>query len=719
MDRIAKLIPFEIGMTLDKALEQDEDFCNAYQNDEEVRALVDLARKLEGLSRSVGKHAGGVVIAPSQLTDFSPLYCEEGSTALVTQFDKDDVEAAGLVKFDFLGLRTLTIIDWALATINRQRAGQGLTELDIATLPLDDSAAYELLKRCETTAVFQLESRGMKDLIRRLQPDCFEDIVALVALFRPGPLESGMVDDFINRKHGRAKVEYPFAELEPILRPTYGVIVYQEQVMQIPQVLAGYTLGGADLLRRAMGKKKPEEMAKQREIFVSGATERGYDQDKAGSLFDLMEKFAGYGFNKSHSAAYALVSYQTAWLKAHYPAAFMAAVLSSDMDKTDKVVVFIEECRSMRLRVVPPSVNRSEYRFTVDERGHIIYGLGAIKGVGEAAISGIIDERQRAGVFRDLYDFCRRIDLGKVNRRVLEAMLRAGALDELAGVAENAAQRRLFRAQLSAQLPEALQAAEQYIRDRDTGQNDLFGISASPETPLVSPRLPEVAAWDDATLLAGEKDTLGLYLTGHPIDRYEEEVRRFAPTRLADVANASPEPGYRRRGNERSVVVAGLVVAVRVKTGQNGKRMAFLTLDDRSGRMEVRVFNEVFERHRQLIAADQVLVVKATASYDEFSESMRLNAESLLDIDSAREEYAQRLVLTLEARRCSPTLIQELRRVLSEHRGRCLVCIDYRRSDARGQLTLSAKWRIKPAEALLERLRQLSGNAQAVRVEYP
>ena len=353
VDRVAKLVPLELGITLADALEKDEDFRKAYDGDEEIRALVDLGQKLEGLARSVGKHAGGVVISPTVLTDFSPLYCEEGSRQFVTQFDKDDVEAAGLVKFDFLGLRTLTIIDWALATLNRQRAGRGEPPIDVMALPLDDTAAYELLKRCETTAVFQLESRGMKDLIRRLQPDCFEDIVALVALFRPGPLESGMVDDFINRKHGRARVEYPFPECEPVLKPTYGVIVYQEQVMQIPQVLAGYTLGGADLLRRAMGKKKPEEMAKQRDIFVSGATANGHDRDRAGALFDLMEKFAGYGFNKSHSAAYALVSYHTAWLKAHYPAAFMAAVLSSDMDKTDKVVVFIEECRRMRLPVVP------------------------------------------------------------------------------------------------------------------------------------------------------------------------------------------------------------------------------------------------------------------------------------------------------------------------------------------------------------------------------
>ncbi|MER2601096.1 MAG: DNA polymerase III subunit alpha, partial [Candidatus Competibacter phosphatis] len=402
VDRIAKLIPFEIGMTLDKAIEQEAELRRLYENDEEVRALIDLARKLEGLARNVGKHAGGVVIAPSTLTDFSPLYCEEGDAGAVTQFDKDDVESAGLVKFDFLGLRTLTIIDWAVRTINHQRAATGELPLDIGTIPLDDALAFDLLKSHQTTAVFQLESSGMKDLIRRLQPDCFEDIVALVALFRPGPLQSGMVDDFIDRKHGRARIEYPHPTLATILQPTYGVILYQEQVMQIAQVLAGYTLGGADLLRRAMGKKKPEEMAKQRETFVKGSVEHRVDSETASYIFDLMEKFAGYGFNKSHSAAYALVSYQTAWLKAHYPAAFMAAVLSSDMDKTDKVVVFIEECRRMGLKLVPPAINASEYHFTVGATGEILYGLGAIKGAGEGAIEALWRERERGGPFRDL-----------------------------------------------------------------------------------------------------------------------------------------------------------------------------------------------------------------------------------------------------------------------------------------------------------------------------
>ena len=420
-DKLSKMIPMDIGITLQKAYDQEEVLRDFLANDGDAQEIWDMSLHLEGVTRNVGKHAGGVVIAPTKLTDFSPLFCDETGKGLVTQYDKNDVESAGLVKFDFLGLRTLTIIDWAVTMVNHSRQKNNEEPIDIALIDLEDKATFEMLKTAETTAVFQLESRGMKDLIKRLQPDDIEDMTALVALFRPGPLQSGMVDDFINRKHGRAQVAYPDAKyqhekLKPILEPTYGVIVYQEQVMQIAQELAGYTLGGADLLRRAMGKKKPEEMAKQREVFESGAKEQGVDPELAIKIFDLVEKFAGYGFNKSHSAAYAVVSYQTAWLKTHYPAEFMAATMSSDMDKTDKVVTFVEECRSMGLNLLPPDVNIGEYQFTVDKDSNIIYGLGAIKGLGEGPVESIIEARQ-AGPFKDLFDFCSRVDPRKVNKR--------------------------------------------------------------------------------------------------------------------------------------------------------------------------------------------------------------------------------------------------------------------------------------------------------------
>ena len=435
-DKLSKLIPFEVGMTLEKAIEQEETLKDFLDQDDEAAEIWGMALQLEGISRNCGKHAGGVVIAPTAITDFSPIYCDESGAGVVTQFDKSDVEDAGLVKFDFLGLRTLTIIDWAVRMINADRSAAGEDRLEIDKIPLDDMPTYELMQRAETTAVFQLESRGMKELIRKLGPDRFEDIVALVALFRPGPLQSGMVDDFINRKKGRAEVSYPHPQyqhdcLKPALEPTYGVILYQEQVMQIAQEMGGYTLGGADLLRRAMGKKNADEMAKQRELFVQGAVEKGFAKELASNIFDLMEKFAGYGFNKSHSAAYALVAYQTAWLKQHYPAQFMAATISSDMDKTDKVVTFIDECRAMGLTLLPPDVNHGQFQFSVDPENRVIYGLGAIKGLGEGPVSNILAARTDGGPFKDLFDFCARVDGRKVNKRAIEAMIRSGAFDEI------------------------------------------------------------------------------------------------------------------------------------------------------------------------------------------------------------------------------------------------------------------------------------------------
>ncbi|MCC7219269.1 MAG: DNA polymerase III subunit alpha, partial [Candidatus Contendobacter sp.] len=706
VDRIAKLIPFELGITLDKAIEQEAELRRLYEQAEDVRTLIDLARKLEGLARNVGKHAGGVVIAPSQLTDYAPLYREQDDSSLITQFDKDDVESAGLVKFDFLGLRTLTIIDWALQTVNQQRQAVGEPPLDISTISLADPPTFALLKRYQTTAIFQLESSGMKDLIRRLQPDCFEEIIALVALFRPGPLQSGMVDDFIDRKHGQARIEYPHPSLTAILKPTYGVILYQEQVMQIAQVLAGYSLGGADLLRRAMGKKKPEEMAKQRSVFISGAVNHAVEEETASYIFDLVDKFSGYGFNKSHSAAYALVSYQTAWLKAHYPAAFMAAVLSSDMDKTDKVVVFIEECRRMKLTIAPPAINVSEYRFTVGKLGEVRYGLGAIKGVGEAAIEGLLEERRRSGPFCDLFDLCQRVDLRKLNRRVLDSLIRSGTLDELGP----------NRATLTAQLPDALQMADQHSRNDAAGQNDMFGLAAVEKTPARSLPVAALPDWSEEERLRGEKESLGIYLSGHPITRLADELAALRVTRLSDVAGNGATP---RRGADRSVLIAGLVVSLRTRNANRGGRMAFVTLDDSSGRIELRLFAEVYEQHRGLIVEDAIVLVIGTLGWDEFNQTTRLNVERVLDLDQARAEYARRLVLQLNAEQCAAGIVRQLHRVLAEYRteGRCAVWVEYHGSGARVELAFSPHWQIKPSEALLKRLRELIGDDR-VRLRY-
>jgi DNA polymerase-3 subunit alpha len=710
VDRIAKLIPFELGMTLDKALEQEAQLRELCESDEDVRAVIELARSLEGLARNAGKHAGGVVIAPSRLTDFTPLYCEPGGEALVSQFDKDDVEAVGLVKFDFLGLRTLTIIDRALQTINAGRAADGEAPVDIERIPLTDAATFALLKACATTAVFQLESSGMKDLIRRLQPDTFEDIVALVALFRPGPLQSGMVDDFIARKKGMAQIKYPHPDLEPILKPTYGIILYQEQVMQIAQVLAGYSLGGADLLRRAMGKKKPVEMAKQRGIFLEGAGQRGVDAAVAAGIFDLMEKFAGYGFNKSHSAAYALISYQTAWLKAHYPAAFMAAVLSADMDNTDKVVRLMAECRDMKLKVVPPDVNASDFHFTARDRDTIVYGLGAIKGVGQAAIEGMLQERAARGAFADLYDLCRRVDLRKVNRRVFEALIRAGALDSMG---DN-------RATQMANLPLATRLAEQNSRNQDTGQDDLFGETTQQSC---APRAkPAVAEWDEEQKLLGEKETLGLYLTGHPIIRYQEELGRIISGTLASLVNAAGDAAVasagRADGGERPVMIAGLVMTLRVRKTQRGGSIAFLTLDDHTAQIDVRIFPEVYDRHQALLAKDKLLVIQGTLGLDDYSGGNQVTASALYDINQARGQFARRLVVGVEARAAGNGFVTSLAEILRPFReGRCRVCIDYLGGAAQARIALGDDWTVHPTDELLHRLRELAGR-ERVAVEY-
>ena len=694
VDQIAKLIPFELGMTLERAL-ADDGLKERYEADDDVRSIIDLARKLEGLARNAGRHAGGVVISPRRLTEFTALYREPGAAGAVTQFDKDDIEAIGLVKFDFLGLRTLTIIDWTLSTINEQRRATGQATLDLGALPTDDPATYELIRSGATTAVFQLESRGMKDLIRRLQPDCFDDVIALVALFRPGPLQSGMVDDFIARKHGQADVEYLHPALESILKPTYGVILYQEQVMQIARVLAGYTLGGADLLRSAMGKKKPEEMAKHRDVFVEGATSRGVDKRQATYIFDLMEKFAGYGFNKSHSAAYALLSYQTAWLKAHHPAAFMAAVLSADMDSTDKVVNLVEECRALGLTVTPPHVNECVYRFSVADEGSVRYGLGAIKGAGEAALESIIHERTQNGSYADLFDFARRSDQKRVNRRVVDALIRAGALDGLGP----------SRASMMLTLTDALLAAEQLARDTSTGQNDMFGNALTGGS--VESRFKAGSEWPEEERLAGEKDTLGLYLTGHPITRFEAELEKITSARLSGLR---PSAG-------QTQIVAGLVAGLRTLNTRSG-RMGIATLDDRTARIEVRIYSELFSGCREKLVKDRLLVVEGEVENDEFSGECSVIASAIDDLEAARERRARRILIELDCDSMDDGVADVLREAIESYRaGRTPICIDYRRRDAQARLALGEAWAVRPADDLITRLRNVAGT-ERVRIEY-
>jgi DNA polymerase-3 subunit alpha len=705
VDRIAKLVPFELEMTLDKALEKEPELARLYREDEEVHALIDLARSLEGLTRNAGKHAGGVVIAPSVLTDFAPLYADD-SGAVVTQFDKDDVEAAGLVKFDFLGLRTLTIIDWAVRTINAGRRVRGEAAVELSALPMGDAAAYALLKSGRTTAVFQLESRGMKDLIRRLQPDCFEDIIALVALFRPGPLQSGMVDDFIARKHdktGRA-IDYLNPDLQPVLAPTYGVILYQEQVMQIAQVLAGYTLGSADLLRRAMGKKKAEEMAQQRDIFVGGARARGVPAGQAEHIFDLMEKFAGYGFNKSHSAAYALLSYQTAYLKAHYPAAFMAAVLSADMDRTDKIVTLIDDCVGGGLVVLPPDVNASEYKFAVADERTIRYGLGAVKGVGQAAVEALVAEREARGAYRSIEDLGRRVDLSRINKRVFEALIRSGCCD---GFGVN-------RATLMARLGAAMLAGEQSARSDQAGQVDFFGLEA-PEPAADAVDGASLPDWTEAQRLAGERETLGLYLTGHPIGRYERDLKYLVSGRIADIALDRPNAAEAARSwaDARSVNIAGLVLDLR----RRGPRVN-IVLDDRSGRIEVTFNEETYQRCRELVVKDALLQVEGQLRFDEFSDAWRVAARQVQSLDALRERQARQLILQWPRAADGARLLARLTGLLTANRGgECGVCVRYAGEQASGVLLFAPEWKVRPTRALLDELEALFGR-DGVRLAY-
>jgi DNA polymerase-3 subunit alpha len=708
VDRIAKLVPFELGITLDGALTKEPELKRLYDTEDEIRNLIDLARALEGLTRNAGTHAGGVVIAPSVLTDFAPLYCEAGSNSVVTQFDKDDVEAAGLVKFDFLGLRTLTIIDRTLAIINRARAASGEAAFSLQGMPGGDAATFALLKSGRTTAVFQLESRGMRDLIRKLKPDCFEDIVALVALFRPGPLESGMVDDFISRKREPAGgvIDYLHPDLKPALAETYGVILYQEQVMKIAQILAGYTLGGADLLRKAMGKKKPEEMAKQRSIFVSGAVARGVPEQQAAHIFDLMEKFAGYGFNKSHSAAYAVLSYQTAYLKTHHTAAFMAAVLSADMDNTDKVVTLIDECKQLSLAVLPPDVNASRYEFAVADAKTIRYGLGAVKGVGQGAVEALIAEREARGPYRSLDELCRRTDLTRINRRTLEALIRSGSLDSLGA----------NRATLLEGLPAAMQLGDQTARAHEAGQNDMFGLSAVPEPAPTRAALRTVADFSEAVRLQGERETLGLYLSGHPIDRFEADLPRFAAQRIGELISEQPVSGGEgERGFSRGrlVTVAGLIDEIR----KRGQRVSVI-LDDRTGRIEVTLFEEVFQRHRELIVKDAVLLVEGHFRFDEFGDAWRIGARKLTDLNAVREQQARRLVLKLPQRSDRNAMLTRLAEVLTPWRnGPCQVTVQYWTAQASGALDLGPEWNVRPGRELLEHLEELVGR-EGMRVLY-
>ncbi len=677
VDGIAKLIPLELGITLSSALEKEPQLLERREKEEEVAQLLELALRLEGLVRNVGMHAGGVLISPGKISDFSPIYCQADGASLVSQYDKDDVEAVGLVKFDFLGLRTLTILELALENANQQRTALGEAPLSFETLPLNDKASYQLLKMANTTAVFQLESRGMKDMLKQAKPDCFEDIIALVALYRPGPMD--LIPDFCRRKHGLQRVEYPHPATESILKETYGIAVYQEQVMQIAQVVAGYSLGGADLLRRAMGKKKKEEMDAQRAIFVEGSLKNGLNEKQATELFDLLEKFAGYGFNKSHAAAYALVAYHTAYLKAHYPVAFLAATMSADMNNTDNIHSFFDDCAPNQVEVLPPDVNQSVYRFMPINNSQMLYGLGAIKGTGLAAIELIVAAREANGPFKDLFDFCNRLDLRKVNKRVIESLIRAGAFDKL----------EPNRAALLAGVGMAVTAAEQ--NNSNAGQNNLFGDVIDTKHDL-----PNIKAWSPEQALIEEKAALGFYLSGHPFLNAKQYVSQFVRGSLADL---TPQ--------DQPKLMAGIVVGVRVRMTQRGK-MAIVTIDDAIARVDVVVGSEMLNQSAHLIKEDNLLVIEGRVSHDEFSGGIRVNARKLYDLAAARSNYASMLKISCngqsDAAKLTAILNPYKRKNTDSDKKWCPVKIEYHNAKSQVSVMLGDAWRVELHDELLQHL---------------
>ena len=699
-DRLSKMIPAEVGMTLSKAVDQEQELADFIARTEDAQEIMDMAYKLEGTVRNVGKHAGGVVISPTTLTDFVPLYTDHSGGTVVSQYDLYDVEEAGLVKFDFLGLRTLTIIDWAVAAINAEREEKGEDAIDLDNAPLDDTATYEFMKTAHTTAVFQLESTGMKELVARLKPDSIEDIIALVALFRPGPLQSGAVDEYVERKHGRQAVRYAHPRLEGALSSTYGVMLYQEQVMTMAQLLAGFTLGEADLLRRAMAKKKPEEMAKMRATFLDGTTREGVDARIANEIFDQVEKFAGYAFNKAHAAGYALLAFRTAYLKAHYPAHFMAAVLSADMDRVEKVVPFVDEVRRMGLEVLPPDVNRSSFRFQAAEAG-IRYGLGAVRGVGAGPVETLVEERGRDGPFRDLDDFCMRVDPRRVNKRLVEALIRSGAMDCFNLPEESIDS---TRARLLDELPDAVQGAEQSARNAELAIDDMFGGVPKPSKIANGRKVRSLSRQDR---LEGERETLGLFLTGHPVDEHLAEIRRFCRTPIAEL-----------RPGDSTQTAAGVVVSNRTRRGRRGA-MGFVEIDDKSGRIEANLFAEVYDRYRAKLEKDAILVIEGTVQSDEFTQGHKLRAERVFTLDEARNRHAGRIVLRIVRQNVNGEMVADLKRILGRHRNPdgCSVAVDYAGTGAFGCVRLGDAWRVDATDALLDELRDTFGE-NAVALDY-
>ena len=688
VDKIAKLIPNQLHITLEQTEKSVQEVGEYKQRDPKVAELWDNAKALEGLTRHVSTHAAGVVISPKPLVEYIPLYKGTKDTdELSSQYSMNDLEKIGLLKMDFLGLRNLTMIQDTLALIKQAHG----IDMDVMDLPMDDRPSFELLSRGQTLGVFQLESSGMRELLRKLKPETFEDIIAVLALYRPGPLGSGMVDDFIDRKHGRKRIEYPLPQLENILKETYGVIIYQEQVMQISNLLAGYTLGEADLLRRAMGKKKPKEMAKQRKRFLEGTREKNIPDAKAEEIFSLMEYFAGYGFNKSHTAAYALITYQTAYLKAHYPVEFMAALLTSDMDNTDRVVKYINECREMQIAILPPDVNESYKTFSV-VGDKIRFGLAAVKNVGSGAIDSIIETREADGKYQHVQDFCEHVDLSRVNKRVVESLIKCGAFD-FTGAA---------RASMMAGLEQVFEIAQRTQKDRQNGQVSIFGMldNSSGSAGHALYQLPNVPEWEESERLRLEKESIGFYITGHPLEKYTFELKKATTTTTTTISGC--------RDGEK-IVLGGVVTALRKKLTKKGDQMAFFRLEDLEGAIEVILVPNVFEKYSRLLAEDLPVLVKGQVTVSE-EELPKLRAETVKPLSLASSSEQDHCLIELRAaglRRQTMTALQQL---LGQHQGQCPVMFKYIDSDnSITRIKAGSRFAVLPSEQLKQQIERLTG----------
>ncbi|ADV33687.1 DNA polymerase III subunit alpha [Candidatus Blochmanniella vafra str. BVAF] len=707
INSIAKLIPSKIGITLSQSYATDSQLKLMYDNNEEIKKLIDLSLQLEGLIRNVSKHAGGVVIAPSKITDFSPLYYDSDHTHPMTQFDKNDIERIGLIKFDFLGLRTLTVIDRSLKMINNLRLKSCLSIIDINQISLNDQESFDVLQTSKTTGIFQLESRGIKALIKRLKPDCFEDLIALIALFRPGPLQSGMVDNFINRKHGYEAIYYPDSQwehksLRPVLKSTYGIILYQEQVMQIAQVLAGYTPGKADILRRAIGKKKPEDMAKQRSIFIDGAVRNGIDKILSKKIFDLMEKFAGYGFNKSHSVAYALLSYQTLWLKTHYPAEFMASTLNSDMDNLNRTINLLNECKRIGLKIHPPDINNSQYYFCVNKKKEIVYGIGAIKGIGKTSIDEIVKSRNCHGEFKGLFDFCVRIENLKINFRMVEKLIFSGAFDSF----------KTHRSKLLSTLKDTINNATQYINKKNSKQTDMFETYINTQVTeynVLNMSCMTSTKWNNQILLEKEKETVGLYLTNHPVDQYIDEIEQY-------ILNINKIKDVFRKKNNEMVCIFGLLSSVRIKLSKKGNYILFGILEDKDDQVEIVVFSKLLKKYHYCLKENNLIFIEGILNYDEILDIYKIIVHEIQDINDLRKRHVCNLSVLLHNKYCNKKLLHDIYNVFKKNQltGGIPVYFLYQVDGIQVKLRCHKKWNVILTDQLLTDLRDLVGYDQIV-----